>query len=273
MTLVPTFPKSDATGAAQILARAIETDRIYFELGAKAEQLPGATLAWMPGLTSSPAGAVIQRIEPEVIAVLGETWVVQAEQALADVGAAMARIYLDARGGPADEVFRRAGYEDRDELVFAHSLDEPAPGVTLHPVKSDEDWDRKLRFHTAVLETPDGHNHRPSEWVALERRKCADGMDAFLAECDGETVGAIGAIWGDGLLRMKNIVVDPAHRRRSIGRRMLSQMAAIGRERGISEQCILAVRGDAGELLYRAAGMQVVGSQVEWSKQIGASIG
>jgi ribosomal protein S18 acetylase RimI-like enzyme len=271
MTLVPSFPQPNVIGAGSIFARAIETDRIYFELGANAKRLPGAVLAWMPGLADAPAGAVIHRVEPEVIAAMGANWVVQAERALAEVGAELARIYLDARDGAADEVLRLAGYADRDELVFAHTLPEETPCLILRPVKSDEDWERKLRFHEETQVFPDGHSNRPSEWVALERRKCADGMDAFLAEADGETVGAIGAVWGDRLLRMKNIVVHPAHRRRSNGRAMLAQIAAIGRERGVSEQCILAVRGDAGELLYRAAGMQVVGSQVEWSKQIGGS--
>ena len=78
--------------------------------------------------------------------------------------------------------------------------------------------------------------------------------------------------WGDGLVRMKNIVVHPAHRRRSIGTAILSQVAAIGAERGVSELCVFAVRGEAGELLYRAAGMKVVGTQVEWSKRIGGSV-
>jgi hypothetical protein len=45
-------------------------------------------------------------------------------------------------------------------------------------------------------------------------------------------------------------------------------MAAIGRQRGVSEQCVMAVRGETGELLYRAAGMQMVGIQVEWSKPL-----
>lgn len=268
MKLVPSIARSEAGGASSVFIRAVETDRIYFELAAKIERLPGATLAWMPGLAASPAGAVIHRVQPAVIAALGETWIIEAERALTDVGAGMARIYLDARGGPADGLMRRAGYADRDELVFVHSLREAAPGLILRPVESDEDWDHKLRFHAATQETPDGHNHRPSEWVALERRKCAEGMEAYLAEIDGVEVGAIGAVWGEGLLRMKNIVVHPAYRRRSIGRGMLAQLATIGRERGISEQCVLAVRGDGGEMLYRAAGMQVVGTQVEWSKQL-----
>ena len=272
MTLVPTRPQPDSTAAISLLTRALETERSYFELAANIEPLPGAVLAWMPGLTASPAGAVIHRVQPAVITALGEAWVAQAEGALAGVAVELARIYLDARGGPADELLRSAGYADRDELVFAASLGDPAPGLTLWPVKTDEDWERKLRFHAEIPTSPDGHGNHPAEWVALERRKCAAGMDAYLAEFDGETVGAIGAVWGDQLLRMKNLVVHPAHRRRSIGRAMLNRLAAIGRERGVSEQCILAVRGDEGELLYRAAGMQVVGTQVEWSKQIGGPV-
>ena len=268
MTLVPSSCRTHPASGASVRARAIETDRIYFELGASIEPLPGAVLAWMPGLTTSPAGTVIHRVEPTVIAAHGDTWVLQAERALRDVGAELVRIYLDARGGAADDFLRAAGYADRDEVVFAHSFHGPSPDLILRPVKTDEDWERKLLFHTDTHETPDGHNHRPSDWVELERRKCAAGMDAFLAEIDGETVGAICAVWGDGLLRLKNIVVHPAHRGRSIGRGMLIQLAAIGVERGISEQCLLAVRGDAGEMLYRAAGMQTVGTQVEWSKRL-----
>ena len=267
MTVATSFQPSHAADTSTLCARAIETDRIYFELGARVQQLPGAVLAWVPELTASPAGAVVHRVDPAAIAELGEAWVRQTERALRDVGARMARIYCDERGA-ADDLLRSAGYVDRDELVFVHGLTESAPGLTLRPVRSDEDWKRKLDFHAAVHETPDGHDHRPSEWVALERMKCADGMEAFLAALDGETVGAVCAVWGDGLLRIKNLVVHSAYRRRSIGRALLFQIAAIGRERGVSEQCILAVRGDAGEMLYRSAGMQVVGTQVEWSKQL-----
>jgi ribosomal protein S18 acetylase RimI-like enzyme len=252
-----------------LLARAVETDRIYFELGAALGQLPGATLAWMPGLTRSAAAAVIHRVDPTVVAELGDGWIRQAEQVLHQAEAGLARVYLDARHAGADEVLRRAGYVDRDELVFVHSLPAPPADLQLRPVETAADWIDKARFHETIDETPDGHANGAADWVELERRKCAEGMDAFLAELDGTTVGAIGAIWGDGILRMKNVVVHPAHRRRSVGLGMLSLVAALGRARGISQVCVMAVRGDAGELLYRSAGMQMVGTQVEWSKQIG----
>lgn len=251
-----------------LLARAIETDRIYFEQGAELKDLGGAILAWMPGLTRSAAAAVIHRVEPAAIVEGGATWLKQAEGAIVATGAALSRIYLDERNEQGDEVLRRAGYVDRDELVFAHSLPDPSIGLVLRPVTTEADWDEKLWFHLAVDETPDGHFNRAADWVALEKRKCAAGMEAFLAELDGEVVGAIGAIWGDGIARTKNIVVHPNYRRRAIGKAMLCSIAALGCRRGVFEQCVMAVRGEAGELLYRSAGMDMVGLQVEWSKPI-----
>ncbi|HET9397681.1 MAG TPA: GNAT family N-acetyltransferase [Sphingomicrobium sp.] len=251
------------------LVRAIETDRIYFGQAAELLPLAGATLAWMPGLTGSAAAAVVQRVDPDAIADGGETWIAAAEAAITRTGARLARIYLDDRHAAADALLRRGGYAARDELAFVGKLPEPPVEMTLHPVTSKEDWQAKLRFHSAVNQTPDGHGNSAADWVELERRKCTAGMDAFLAKVDGTVVGAIGAVWGDGIVRAKNVVVHPAHRRRTIGKAMLCHIAALGRDRGISEQCVMAVRGETGELLYRAAGMQVVGFQVEWSKPLG----
>lgn len=250
------------------LEQAIETERRYFEMGSRIEPLTGAKLAWMPGLTACPAGVVIHRADAEMIAHRGTSWISEAERALSDVDARLARIYLDSRG-PADELLKRAGYSDREELVFAHSLESLTSELTLRPVATPEDWQRKLDLHHAADVSPDGHHVPASDWVELERRKCEDGMEAYLAEASGEVVGAIGAIQGEGILRMKNILIHPAYRRRGLARAMLHRIAAIGREQGIFEQCVFAVRGDAGERLYRSAGMKLVGIQVEWSKPLG----
>ena len=259
-------PLPDLALAQPALARAIETDRIYFDQGAERTQLDGAVLAWMPGFTASAAAAVIHRVDPELIARRGAAWVAEADAAMADTGAGLARIYLDGRHVEAGEQLRRSGYSERDELVFVGDLPDPPADMVLRAVTSDADWQAKLAFHAAVDETPDGHGNRAAGWVAQERRKCAEGMNAFLIELEGVVVGAIGAVWGQGIVRAKNIVVHPAHRRRTIGKAMLGHIAALGRARGVSEQCVMAVRGEAGELLYRAAGMEMVGFQVEWSK-------
>jgi len=131
-----------------------------------------------------------------------------------------------------------------------------------------EDEDHPILRPQPVEGPPDGHSTAAASWVELERRKCEHGMACYLAEIDGATVGAIGHVRGEGLLRIKNLVVHPDHRRRSIGSAMLSQVAALGREIGLGEQCLLAVRGEVGELLYRAVGMRVAGAVVEWSKPI-----
>lgn len=266
-----TMPLAPSAAQGSALARAVETDRIYFEMGAELQKLDGAVLAWMPGLTQSPAAAVIHRVDPDAIADSGDDWIAKAEQEMAAAGAILCRIYLDGHHERADRLLRRAGYMDRDELVFFHSLPDPSIGFTLRPVASEADWAEKLRFHEEVDHTPDGHGNRAADWVALERRKCADGMEAYLAELDGETVGAFGTIWGDRIVRAKNLVVHPDHRRRSVGKQMLGHVAALGRQRGVSEHCVMAVRGEQGELLYRAAGMKMVGLQVEWSKPIAGS--
>lgn len=261
-------PLFDISCGRSTLARAVETDRIYFEQGAELKRLAGATVAWMPGLTASPAAAVIHRVNPADIANGGEAWIADAEGALAETGSLLVRIYLDQHHAGAGEQLRRAGYSERDELVFVGDLPDQVADTMLCPVTSEQDWQAKLSFHEAVDETPDGHGNRTADWVELERRKCAAGMDAFLVKVGGTIVGAVSAVWGDGIVRAKNVVVHPAHRRRTIGKAMLCHIAALGRQRGVFEQCVMAVRGEAGELLYRAAGMQMVGFQVEWSKPL-----
>lgn len=246
--------------------RAVATDREYFELGADTANLPGAVMAWMPGLSSLPGAAVVHRVDPDVVVARGEGWVEQTEQALAGLGATLARVYVDGSTSAAGPLFRRAGYKGRRELVFVGSLPEPPPEIALEPVATADDWQAKRQLHEAVQAPPDGHGCEAAYWVELERRKCEAGMEMFLARKDGEVIGSAGLLCGESIARIKNIVVHPAHRRRSVGRAILSHIATIGRGRGIARQCILAVEGDPGELLYRACGMHIAGVQVEWSK-------
>jgi len=257
------------TGSS-LFERAVVTDALYFEMGAQVEQLPGAALAWMPGLTGLAAGAVVQRVDGATAATMGSGWVSRIEEALEAIGAPLARVYLD-EGSPAGRTLHQAGYGMRPELVFAHELDASPGEVELYRVDGDEDWQRKELLHREADRTPDGHPSSASDWIELERRKAAHGLESYLALLDGEVIGAIGAIRGDNILRFKNILIHPDHRRRGLGRAMLGLLAAIGRESGILEQTVFAVRGNAGERLYRACGMKPVGTVAEWSKPLGVS--
>ncbi len=261
-------PLPSATSDQPVLARAIGSDCDYFDMGAELMPLDGATLAWMPGLTRSPAAAVIHQVNQDALTSGGTAWITAAEAAMASINASLSRIYLVGADERAGRLLSAAGYVARDELVFVGSVPPSPLGLSLRRVDNEADWARKLRFHVATDETPDGHGNRAADWVELERRKCRAGMESYLAVLDDEIVGAVGAIWYDGFLRTKNIVVARDRRRRGIGRAMLGCIAELGRKRGISEQCVLAVRGEDGELRYRAAGMAMIGLQVEWSRPI-----
>ncbi|QDP19210.1 GNAT family N-acetyltransferase [Sphingomonas xanthus] len=250
-----------------LLDRVVETDRVYFELGAQVESLAGASLAWMPGLTDCPASTVIHRVDPDAMMRGGRRWIEQVEQRLADIGVGLARIYCDARG-PADNVLREAGYTDREELAFVHQFGPDEPQLALRPVTDDADWAMKLALHDALGGSPDGHCNEARDWIALERRKAGTALQPYLALSDGKVVGAICGLWGADLLRLKNIVIHPRHRRRALGHAMLASLAGIGRQRGLTEQGVFAVGGSSGESFYRALGMREVGRQIEWSKML-----
>lgn len=251
-----------------LIDRVIETDRAYFELGARTRQVPGASLAWMPAFAACPAGAVIHRVDSGEVAARGPLWVADVEAALAGVGATLARIYLDRRGTDVDKWLRAAGYADRDEIAFVHDFPEPSSEMRLQPVHSEADWRLKLALHEAAEGPPDGHFVAASVHVALERAKCAHGLEMFLAESGGETIATAGLIAGEGVLRVKNIVVHPGHRRQRYGASLLAHLAAIGRSRGLPTLSLFALADEPGEQLYRAVGMRAAGTQVEWSRPL-----
>jgi ribosomal protein S18 acetylase RimI-like enzyme len=251
-----------------LIDRVIETDRAYFELGANTHQIAGASVAWMPGFATCPAGAVVHRVNPDEAAARGRQWVADVESALARVGAKLARVYVDCRGTIVDDWLRAAGYADRDEIAFVRDFPEPPPSLRVVPVRSEADWRRKLALHEAAEGPPDGHFVAASEHVALEHAKCAHGLEMFLAQREGQTVATAGLIPGEGVMRVKNIVVHPDHRRQRYGASILAHLAAIGRARGLPTLGLFALANEPGEQLYRAVGMSVAGTQVEWSKPL-----
>lgn len=251
-----------------LLGRALDTERIYFELGADLEDLAGAVLAWTPAFVVAPAASVIHRVEPDAVAGRGPDWLADVESRLAVRGIRLARIYPMARHAGMERLLDNAGFACREELVFADNLPDPPSRLTFRPVLTEADWARKLAFHREVPESPDGHLNRAGDIAGIERNKCAHGMEAFLGEIDGVTVGAVAVVWGDAIVRIKNVLVHPAYRRQSIATELISHVAARGRTRGIHQQCLVALAGGAGETLYRSLGMHQVGSCFEWSKQL-----
>jgi GNAT superfamily N-acetyltransferase len=258
--------------APTLLSDAVESDRLYFSLAATVEPLAGAELAWMPGLAHSSASVVVQRINPHAVLSGGPAFLDRIERRLSAMGTPVARLYLDRSSPAADAILTQAGYQARHELIFAGELrDGRCDGLEIRSVTSDADWHRKRAFHEETGARPDGHESTASDWVEMERRKCAaGGMLAFSAEIGGRMVGVCNALASAQLVRLKNIAVHPGHRRQGIGSRMLARVSQAVSPTGLP-LCIYAVAGEAGEFLYRAIGLVELGRVVEWSKPLTVS--
>jgi ribosomal protein S18 acetylase RimI-like enzyme len=256
-------PNSGST----LLSLAASTDESYFRLGATCEQIFGARMHWMQGLGRLP-GAVTVHCSSSDVAKGGIPFLQQIERRLEDIGAVMARLYMDGVCSPSANVLTGLGYENREEAIFVkRTWVDGRHDLRLRCVSSEADWEQKLGFHQAAVERPDGHAASAHDWVEMERRKCASGkMIAYMAEIGHETVGVCGALDENELRRLKNIVVHPAHRRRGIAGKMIAMVSGQASRR--VPACVFAVVGSVGELLYRSLGMHEIGRVTEWSKPL-----
>jgi len=257
----------DVSGLAETL---VETDGLYFELGARAEALPGASLVRMPGLEHTAAGCVVQRVDP---ACIGDevAWGYAVGERLGAVGCRLARIYLLGREPALEAALLRLGYEPREEIGFLA----PVPrsphrtGVRVRPVVTEVDWQIKHLLHEECPVQSDGHEGSAHEWVELERRKAeAGGMTCCLIEVDGEPCGAVATIELGPFLRIKNIVIHPAYRGRGLALATVHELGLVARRRGRRAFGCFAVAGGTGEAVYRRAGLAAVTSQFEWAKDL-----
>lgn len=264
---------SESTQQAALSRTVFDSDRTYFELGAQKRPVPGADLVWVPGFTNDPASVVAQRVDPAMVASAGVEWVFQIERQIEDLGAPMARFYVDGAISGADNVFESAGYRSRQEIAFLGNPN--ATGVSdyqFRQVVTDADWARKMQFHRHALERPDGHTSPGDDWAALERVRCQSGlMQSYLCEFEGEPVGTIGVVPGADYLRAKNLITHPDYRFRGVATEMLNFVGNLARQQGKAGICILAIAGGPGEKVYAAAGLKPVGTQVEWAKELRAS--
>ena len=258
------------TDTDQRLALAlVESDRRYFELAARTEQLPLGQLCWMEGLHDLAASCVVQRVtcppDPDTIASCLDS----IDSILRSRSIPRARIYVDDATAELQAQLRAAGYESRSEIGFLAPVETVVPPATiqLHRVESAADWHNKLVLHAAAMEGPDGYTNQADLWVEMERRKCETGnMQMYLIVRDGQVVATVGTIINAGLLRLKNIVVKPEFRRQGIA---LATVQHLRKMAEADHNCRLGVFGVAqgtGSCLYHRAGLYAVIEQQEWSK-------
>jgi len=99
-----------------------------------------------------------------------------------------------------------------------------------------------------------------------------EGEGIWVAEADGERVGAvILSHEGNGLSRLRTLVLRPEHRRAGVGRRLLDELLAAARAAGHARMeldTFSELRAAAN--LYRSAGFRRVSArrQTMWGREI-----
>ncbi len=251
----------------------LESDRRYFELGATVEAVDGAELAWMEGTAALPAGCVVHRVRPGELGGAGPpAWVDGVTRRLRELGRSVARVYLDGPAAALDGALAGAGYRRRAEIGYVVEGALPTAAarseVTLREIVDEDGWEAKGKLHAGSEEAADGHVTVPGEWVDLERRKCAGGMQAFLVEVDGEVCGGVATLEQDGLLRAKNVFVHPDRRREGIAAETLRVLSRRAVDLGLAATGIFGVDGRPGAAVYVHLGMVPVMRQYEWSLRL-----
>jgi len=262
----------DAVPAAWAAAL-IESDRRYFEAGAEVLAFPGASIAVLRGAESLAAGCVAQRIDVGCAAAAPDSWLAELEARFRDLGASRVRLYLEGAHGTLDAALARRGYRRRVEHGFVRECGGPAedPGVELVSSDDDDGWIVRRELLRRSGSAPDGFAADPDLWIDMERRRTRAGyMRPYLVRRGGDVVGAACAASAGPLLRIKNVCVDPAHRRSGVATALAVRFADLAASQGFAAAGCFAIEGEAGMGIYGRAGYRDLTSQLEWVSNLGS---
>lgn len=263
MTRAPEQAREAAEWARDLL----ESDRRYFEAGAEVIPVPGAVIARLTGVESLGAGCVVLRIDTGRVAADADRWFSNVEGRLRELGARQARLYLDATHTSLEPALRQRGYRSRAELGLARlaGVEGENLGIELVPAENEAGWASRLDLMRRIEHFPDGHTGEAEAWIAMERRKHRSGnLRPYLIQAGGNVVGAVAAAACGSILRMKNLAVDPAHRRRGIATATAVLFAGLAAQQGFAATGCFALEGEPGVVVYPRAGYREVARQTEW---------
>lgn len=251
----------------------LESDRRYFELNARKEQVGPFQLSWLSGLEDLPAGAVCHQVVREEA--MGDSAEIEKslqeiEDRFLEFQNPMVRIY-SGNCHSLTQVLSRRGYQCREEVVFARTERARSDhgSVRLRPVREEGEWRQKLSLHAESDSFVDGHSYSPASWVALEKARAETGRVKFyLIEQDGKLHGTVGLMRIGSVLRIKNIFLRPDSRGQGLGASMLARI--FDRIDGSDTRAVgvVALRREPVGGFYRASGMKEIGMLVEWTRKV-----
>lgn len=254
----------------------LETDRLYFSLGAIRSSSSGMDLMYIPGHTTTPSGSVVWGVnrlcaEDRFRRMLGN-----AEAQLGSLGGRTMRVYVeDPVPGEISRVFHRAGYRARVEVALLCDIPTILANADADKVceflkvETPEHWKLKALLHTGDDRQADGYAASADDWVELERTKCGSGgMTCFLVLRGQQPVAAVALILDRGVARLKNLYVGPAFRRGGIGLATIRFLAASAYELGYEWFGCFALENGNAIRVYERAGLRVVASATEFSREL-----
>ncbi len=252
------------------------TDRLYFELGAKRSSDSGLDLIYMDGHQRSPGGAVVWGVDRQCDEDHFHTMLLDAEREFQALGGRVMRVYMeDPVPLPLGKTLSRLGYHSRVELALMaplplpSSADPPDPCYTLRAVTTDKQWRIKQSLHAGASEQPDGYDLSAADWVELERQKCeTGGMQCYLVFSGDEPIAAVALIRDRGVARLKNLYVASSHRKRGVGLTTIRLLANEAANLGYRRFGCFAVKGGNALRVYERAGLRIISSVTEFSKDL-----
>lgn len=254
----------------------LDTDRLYFELGAKRSSASGLDLVYMDGHLRSPSGAAIWGVDRQCKTDEFGKMLIAAEAELHELGGRVMRVYVE---DPAPQqltaAFAQLRYRSRVELALMADLPvsvragELNPDFTMVEVKTVQQWLTKQSLHAGEQGQPDGYVLSAAEWVELERKKCeTGGMSCYLVYSGSDVVATVALIRDRGIARLKNLYVGFEHRQRGVGITTVRLLANEASALGYRKFGCFVVEGGKAFGVYKRAGLRIVSSVTEFSKQL-----
>lgn len=248
----------------------LESDALYFELGATITQFQGARIASMDGFSQLAAGCVVQRIEPAAILPETNRWILELESHLRNAKMPLGRLYLQQACPQLEQALFDAGYAAKVEVGFLSSPSfAPDERIHLLEVEDEKDWQAKLDVHLDTDIGSDGYANPGDKWTAFIRRKWETGQKkCYLVECLGQIVGTVGTLEVGSLLRIKNLYIRPGFRRLNLGCAVLNQLRYVAHQRHKEALGVFGIKGSPGYELYQRCGFGPATSQTEWTRSL-----
>jgi ribosomal protein S18 acetylase RimI-like enzyme len=175
-------------------------------------------------------------------------------------------------------LFRAAGYETvwtswnleislDDEVKVTEGPD----GVTIRPFRPG---DERAMHDVIDVAFGDWESHDPEpfeDWAAyVLDREGADPSLWFLADAGGEIVGAVSVFLyaEDGEGWIEELGVSSSHRRRGVGKALLTRAFAELKGRGAHKAMLSTDTRGGGRHLYEDAGMRIIRSYTKFQREL-----